>query len=148
MELRDVAPLPPPSSVLPKEKGPLTRDRLVQLWPSIVHRAHSTSPMLGTLLTDATVLDAARDTVTLASPGHAEGLEHKRDAIAKLLGEWAEGPVKVVIGEGGEGKGEESPPPPGRMTEATANLERLKVLRGKDPALGAAVDAMDLELME
>jgi hypothetical protein len=34
------------------------------------------------------------------------------------------------------------------MTEATANAERLKVLRAKDPTLGAAVDALDLELLE
>jgi hypothetical protein len=34
------------------------------------------------------------------------------------------------------------------MTEETANLERLKVLRAKDPTLGAAVDALDLKLME
>jgi hypothetical protein len=35
-----------------------------------------------------------------------------------------------------------------RLTEERANAERLKVLRGKDPTLNAAVDALDLELLE
>jgi hypothetical protein len=37
---------------------------------------------------------------------------------------------------------------PERLNERTANAERLKVLRAKDPTLGNAVDALDLELME
>ena len=35
-----------------------------------------------------------------------------------------------------------------RLNEKTANAERLKVLQAKDPTLGRAVDALDLELME
>jgi hypothetical protein len=34
------------------------------------------------------------------------------------------------------------------MTEERANAERLKSLRAKDPTLSAAVDALDLELLE
>jgi hypothetical protein len=37
---------------------------------------------------------------------------------------------------------------PARLTEQTANAERLKRLRDKDPTLSAAVDALDLELLE
>jgi DNA polymerase-3 subunit gamma/tau len=125
------------------EKGPLTASRLQALWPDIVERARATSPMVGTLLAVAQVVAVAGDTVTLAAAGHGEGLAHKKEAIGKIIGEWTSGPVKVVVGEGGgvAGGGE-------RMTEETANLERLKVLRAKDPTLGAAVDALDLKLME
>jgi len=51
--------------------------------------------------------------------------------------------VKVVAGSA-------TPPtaPPGRITEQGANAERLKSLRAKDPTLSAAVDALDLELLE
>ena len=35
-----------------------------------------------------------------------------------------------------------------RMTEQGATAERLKSLRAKDPTLSAAVDALDLELLE
>jgi DNA polymerase-3 subunit gamma/tau len=151
-QLRDSAPASPfplPPSPVPPERGPLTQDRLRTLWPSIVGQAQG---MLASLLADSQVRSVSGDTVTVASSGHAEGLTHKRDAIAKLLGAWVEGRVKIVIGEGGPGKGEgaaASPPDrPVRLTEQTANAERLKVLRAKDPSLGGAVDALDLELME
>jgi hypothetical protein len=106
--------------------------------------------MLGTMLADATVVSAAGDTVTLAAAGHGEGLAHKKDAIGKIIGEWMTGPIKVVLGDAGGGshEGAATARPPDRLTAATANLERLKVLRAKDPTLGAAVDALDLELME
>ncbi len=152
-QLRDAHIPTPPQPHVP-EKGPLTASRLLALWPSIVSRARASSPMLGTMLADARVVSAAGDTVTLAAAGHGEGLEHKRDAIGKIIGEWVTGAVRVVVGEGGRGTGDGSPvaaPPPSRpdrLTEATANLERLKVLRAKDPTLGAAVDALDLELLE
>jgi hypothetical protein len=89
--------------------------------------------------------------VTLSAAGHDEGLQHKKEAIGKLIAGWVSGTVKVAIGEAGSGKGEGAPPPPSRperLTAETANLERLKVLRSKDPTLGAAVDALDLELLE
>lgn len=107
--------------------------------------------MLGTLLADARVVAVSGDTVTLSAPGHDEGLQHKKEAIGKLIGEWVSGTVKVAV-ERGPGPGPRDPgtasPRPERLTEQTANLERLKVLRSKDPTLGAAVDALDLELLE
>jgi DNA polymerase-3 subunit gamma/tau len=152
-QMRDSAsasPFPHPPSPFP-EKGPLTADRLRAIWPSIVASARAASPMMGTLLADTEVRSVAADTVTLGSAGHAEGLTHKREAIAKLLAAWIEGPVKVVV-ERGPVPGTRAPgtvsPKPERLTEKTAKAERLKVLREKDPSLGNAVDALDLELIE
>ena len=152
-QMRDSAPpVPPPSSLVPPEPGSLTIDRLRAVWPSIVAQARGASPMMGTLLADTEIRSVAADTVTLGSAGHAEGLEHKRDAIAKLLGAWVEGPVKVVVERGPipgtRNPGPASSPKPERLTEKSANAERLKVLREKDPSLGNAVDALDLELIE
>ena len=106
--------------------------------------------MLATLLADTTIEGVAGNTVTLVAAGHREGLEPKRDAIGKLIGEWVSGTVKVATGDAGRGTRDEAapPPPPQRLTAQSANLERLKVLRAKDPTLGAAVDALDLELLE
>jgi DNA polymerase-3 subunit gamma/tau len=157
--LHDVAAAPPGQSRSPlpaprsPERGPLTADRVRALWPEIIGRARASSPMLGTLLADARVVAVSGDTVTLSAAGHDEGLAHKKEAIGKLIGEWVSGTVKVAIGEGGSGKGEGAATtrPPDRLdrlTAESANLERLKVLRAKDPTLGAAVDALDLELLE
>jgi len=166
-QLRDSAPapLPPPAAsaidpnrasppvAAPPDPGPLTVERLRALWPDIVARARSESPMLGTLLAESEVRGVKGTLVTLAvhesAPGHASGLEHKRDAVAKVIGLYAErGPVRVEVQVAGPTAGAAAVAPPARLTEATANAERLKVLRGKDPTLSAAVDALDLELLE
>lgn len=165
--LRDVAPSVPtarpadrpsaPTAASPTAAsptaGPLTASRLQGLWPSIVSRARVSSPMVGSLLAEASVQRVEGHVVTLAArPGGAsEGLEHKKDAIAKLLGEWVDGSVKVLVASGeGRVAGGQTPPAPKveRLNEKTANAERLKVLQAKDPSLGNAVDALDLELME
>jgi hypothetical protein len=105
--------------------------------------------MVGTLLAETEISGVEGSTVTLASPGggHVEGLEHKRDAIAKLVAEYVSGPVKVMVAAGEQATASVGSRP-ARLTQETANAERLKALRAKDPSLGAAVDALDLEIVE
>ncbi len=134
------------------EKGPLTANRLQSLWPSIVSRARVSSPMVGSLLAEATVQGVDGETVTLAAAaaGTTEGLAHKKESIAKALGDWVEGAVRISVASDASpvpGK-DRAPAKVERLNEKTANAERLKVLRAKDPTLGNAVDALDLELME
>ncbi len=154
--LRDAAPLPPspasPPAVSPAapEKGPLTLDRLRALWPRIVDDARTKSPMLGALLqvTEVAGVDAGTVTIRLLDTNavHAEGLERQRDALAQLVGRYLAKPVRIRLD--GAGSGERSTPRPGRLTEEGARAERLKTLRAQDPSLNAAVDALDLELLE
>jgi DNA polymerase-3 subunit gamma/tau len=143
-------PVSRPSSQIP-EKGPLTIDRLRSLWSHIVEHARSTSPLVGSLLAETEVVAVENATVTLAPRAHGatsnDGIEHKRDAIAKLVSDWAvDGPrVRIAVRAREQSA---ATPRPVRMTEQSANAERLKVLQAKDPTLGAAVDALDLELLE
>ncbi len=97
------------------------------------------------------------DVVTLRlldqAAGHAEGIDHKRDAVAKLLREYVTGSVRIKrmglgSGEGGAEASATPAPRPSRLTEERVKADRLKVLRTKDPTLNAAVDALDLELLE
>jgi DNA polymerase-3 subunit gamma/tau len=136
--------LPPP------EKGPLTLDRLRALWPRIVDDARAKSPMLGALLQQTEVVGAEGTTVAIrlldTNAVHAEGLERQREALGQLVGRYVTAPVRITL-EGG-GSGERSTPRPGRLTEDGARAERLNALRAKDPGLNAAVDALDLELLE
>ena len=143
----------PPPTVATPTPGPLTVARLQSLWPSIVAKARVSSPMVGSLLADATVQGVEGSTVTLAagSGGTSEGLSHKKDGIAKLLADWVDGAVIVTVAGGQRpvAGGQAAPAAkPERLNEKTANAERLKVLQAKDPTLGNAVDALDLELME
>ena len=103
--------------------------------------------MLPALLAGSDVTAVEGNTVVIrlapAGAGHAEGLERKRDVLARLVGEYVTEPVKVRI------SGDATPAArPVRMTPGEAQSERLKALRAKDPALNAAVDALDLELLE
>jgi hypothetical protein len=110
--------------------------------------------MFGTLLAATEVAAIEGDAVTLRlldqTAGHAEGIDHKRDAVAKLLREYVTGPVRIK--RMGLGSGEEAAVPPAsrpsRLTEERVKADRLKALRTKDPTLNAAVDALDLELLE
>src|SRR5881396_3816435 len=136
--------LPPP------EKGALTVDRLRALWPRIVDDARTKSPMLGALLqvTEVAGVDAGAVTIRLLDTNavHAEGLERQREALSQLVARYLTGPVRIKLE--GAGSGERSTPRPGRLTEEGARAERLKTLRAQDPSLNAAVDALDLELLE
>jgi len=151
--LRDAAPLPPSQAVspaVPPEKGPVTVDRLRALWSRVIEDARVKSPMLGALLQQAEVAAVDGTTVTIrlldTNPVHAEGIERQREAVAHLLGPYVSEPVRVKLE--GAGNRERGAVRPARLTEDAARAERLKTLRAKDPGLNAAVDALDLELLE
>src|SRR5438876_2982417 len=155
--LRDaVSPLPPSPAVppavsppIPPERGALTVERLRGLWSRIVEDARAKSPMLGALLKRAEVVSVDGIGVSIrprdTNPVPAEGLERQRAALALLVGRYVTEPVRIKLQ--GAGSGERSARP-GRLTEEGARAERLKALRAKDPGLSAAVDALDLELLE
>src|SRR6266566_2858838 len=132
------------------ETGPLTVDRLRALWPRVVDDARAKTPMLGALLqvTEVVGVDAGTVTIRLldTNPVHAEGLERQREVLAQLVARYVTEPVRIKLQ--GAGSRERAMPRPGRLTEEGARAERLKTLRAQDPSLNAAVDALDLELLE
>ncbi len=155
--LRDARPaephspsVPPPISPSAVEKGPLTVDHLRSVWASIVADARAKAPMLGSLLAEAVVTTVEGSVATLrpASAGHAEGLERQRDLLGQLIARYVTEPVRVKLAPAAGADPKTPAERPVRLTEEGANAERLKTLRGKDPTLNAAVDALDLELLE
>lgn len=143
-ELRDSAASPTaPGSPLPApEKGPLSLASLRSLWPQVVADARARAPMLGSLLAEAEVTAVEGRVVTLrpGNAGHGEGLERQREAIGQVIGRYVTDAPRVRLAGASDR--------PVRLTEAGASAERLKMLRAKDPTLSAAVDALDLELLE
>src|SRR5713226_6347377 len=132
----------PPDRPTGKKLEP-TLENVRSVWPRVVADARGKTPLLGSLLAEAEVVAVDGRIVTLR-PGHAvhaEGLERQRDTIAQALGVYiSEAPrVTIVAGVGGGSE---------RITPTGASAERLKSLRAKDPTLSAAVDALDLELLE
>jgi len=150
--LRDAVPLSPaprPSSPVP-EQGPLTLDRLRSLWPRIVADARAKSQMLGALMaaTEVAALDGTTVTIRLLEENavHAEGLARQRDALVPLVGRYVSEPIRVQVGAADGGAVPRGRP--ARLTEDGARADRLTGLRAKDPRLDAAVEALDLELLE
>ncbi len=148
--LRDAAPPVPPSSSPVPDEGPLTVDRLRALWPRIVDDARAKSPLLGALLADVEPAGVEGSTLAIrplgTNPVHAEGLERQREALGQIVGRYVTGPVRVRLAAGGAPA--QPTPRPARLTQESARAERLKTLSDRDPGLGAAVDALDLELLE
>ena len=142
-------PVPLPASPFPGQKLEPTLENIRSAWANIVAEARGKTPMLGSILAEAEpiAVDGRVVTVRPGNAGHAEGLERQRDAIAQAVSRFiSEAPlVKIGGGQGGEAARREGPE---RMTEERATAERLKSLRAKDPTLSAAVDALDLELLE
>jgi len=146
----------------PPEKGPLTLERLRALWPRIVEDARARSPMLGALLAQAEIAGLEGSTVAIRlldlNPVHAEGIERQRDALAPLIGRYVTEPIRVqVASRGAAAMGSPTgsvtaitnvATRPARLTEESARQERLQMLRARDPGLNAAVEALDLELLE
>jgi hypothetical protein len=116
------------------------------VWGSIVADARARAPMLGSLLAEAevTAVDGRIVTLRPGNAGHGEGLDRQRETIAQVIGRYVTEAPRLRLSEAAGGPPERPP----RMTEERANAERLKVLRAKDPTLSAAVDALDLELLE
>jgi DNA polymerase-3 subunit gamma/tau len=128
-----------------------TLENVRSAWRDIVADARAKTPLLGSLLAEAEVVSVDGRIVSIR-PGHAvhaEGLERQRETIAQSLGRFVSEAPRVKIESGGASRGGGAPiPPPERLTEQGATAERLKSLRAKDPTLSAAVDALDLELLE
>jgi len=141
------APSPPPQSPPLRPSGQKlepTLDNVRRVWPQVISDARAKTPLLGSLLAEAEVVAVEGRIVTLR-PGHAvhaEGLERQRETVAQALGQYISEAPRVAVAAGGSGASAE------RITAAGASAERLKSLRAKDPTLSAAVDALDLELLE
>jgi len=141
------APSPPPHSP-PGQKLEPTLENVRSVWPQVVSDARAKTPLLGSLLAESEAV-AVEGRDILVRPGHAvhaEGLERQRETIAQLVGRFISEAPRIRVAAAGAAKTLAAPPP--RMTAEGANAERLKSLRAKDPTLSAAVDALDLELLE
>ena len=141
-------PVPPPASPVPGKKLEPTLDNVRSIWAQVIADARGKTPLLGSLLAESEIAAVlGRDIIV--RPGHAvpaEGLERQRDTIAQLVGRYISEAPRIRIVESGAARTAGSAP--SRITAEGANAERLKSLRAKDPTLSAAVDALDLELLE
>jgi hypothetical protein len=132
-------------------KADFTLEGLLRAWPDLVVAAREQSRFLGEALAAAqpTAVDAPTLSVIVpdGNPMHLEALGRQREAVERLLAQAVGAPVTLSVVEAKGGAG--APPPrTRRLSEAESRAERLKVLKGRDPALEAAAETLDLEVLE
>jgi hypothetical protein len=95
------------------------------------------SPVAATAKGDVTIaLDEA-------NPIYEQALESLRAELAATLKGWFPGVQRVVVRAAAP-----SSAPPTRLTDEMVRNERLTAMRRRDPVLGAAIDALDLDLAD
>lgn len=121
-------------------------------WAAVVADARKESPFLGEALGAARPIAASAPNVTLElldpNPVIAERLNRQRELVQGILSRYLGAPVQVALGTASANPEESAPARPKRMSDAGARAERLKTLRKKDPALDAAADELDLEIVD
>lgn len=141
----EVADLPAPR----REPLALDINRLAEHWEEIVDRvnADNRALLLSSTLAHATpsaVSAAGVITVTVTSESHAELIAGGEATILTAVRQWFTGVqklvVKVVTPEGEQ--------VPRRLNASAVKADRIATLRKQSPLLDAAVDALDLELLE
>jgi hypothetical protein len=149
---RPLADAPAPAAK-PTPRVALDLNVLCERWGEVVDRVRSTGrPMLVSALEHALpVAVSAQGTITVQ-------LEQPNEIFEKAI---ETGAAEVLAGIAGTFEGAtrlvvrrvEQPAPavtdaPKRLTEDQARRERAQLLRKKDPALDAAIEELDLELLE
>ncbi len=134
-----------------REPGPIKLEALAGSWPEIVARARERSPLFGAVVEHLRVgaIDGSRVSLSAAPDGEhmLEGAKRQQPLLEELLSTAVGSRVTVTMTEGPQ------PVPTGsdrpkRLSEKDMKAERLKELRGKDRALDAAADALDLEIVD
>ncbi len=133
----------------PEVRAEFTLEGLQRAWPDVVVVARAQGRFLGEALAAARPVSADPPLVGLSvpdgNPMHLEALERQRDAVQALLGRVLGAPVRLGIAGAGSAP---ATPRARRLSEAESRAERLKVLKGRDPALEAAADSLDLEVLD
>jgi hypothetical protein len=128
---------------------PRTTAGLHAVWPEILETATRQSRLLGQALEHATPEWADDGVVSLRFGADEavfrEGVERQVGAVVTILSARLGTEVRVSTASNEPTAGGKRS---NRMTVKDLHADRLRELRRKDPALDAAADALDLELVE
>ncbi len=119
---------------------------------AIVADARRESPFLGEALAAARPVAAQAPDVSIEiqdpNPMISERLARQRDRVEAVISRHVGAAVALKFSSGSTPPDLEEKPKSRRMSDSGARAERLKTLRQKDPALDAAADELDLEIVD
>ncbi len=142
----------PPPAGTPVFSVPWTDEAIRAAWPDIVETARRQGRFLGQALDHAAPRPVGPGTLELVfGPDQAvarEGIERQLAAVTTIVSARLGQAVAVTLADPARAPGGGTPSRPGRLTVEEIRRERLGELRRRDPALDAAADALDLEMVD
>jgi DNA polymerase-3 subunit gamma/tau len=141
---------PKPAAEPMGDRPPLDANALTGRWDTLVERLRQGGKtLLATALEHAvpTVVTARGDiTISLDEPNdfYAKAIQSGAADIVTVLRDWF-GPVERVQLEGAT---RQPATPPKRLTDEDVKAQKLEALKKRDPILSAAIDALDLEVID
>jgi hypothetical protein len=149
-EARRSAPRPAIADEPParKQKIALDLNRLAEHWDDVVEQVRAGGRgMVASALNEATpnaVTAGGVITIGVASDALADALQGGNDAILAALRAVFDGVAKITVQAVTDGQAAGR----GRLTAEDVIADRVANLRKRDPLLNAAIDALDLRLIE
>jgi DNA polymerase-3 subunit gamma/tau len=148
----EAKPKAPPEerTAAPRPEGPLTLEGLRRAWPSVVDHVGRRRRLMREVLLSAEPIGVDGDAVGLsvADPTQLEGLERAKPGIASAIEAETGHKVTLTFQASDRPGGTPQAATPRRLDGGSDREKRLEVYRQKDPALDAAADALDLELLD
>ncbi len=144
------APKPPVADEAParKKKQALDLNRLAEHWDDIAEHVRAGGRgMVASAMAEAAptaVTAAGVVTIAVTSDALADALTSGNDAILAALRSVFEGVEKIAVQGAAEGQASGR----SRLTAENVIADRVATLRKRDPLLNAAIDALDLRLIE
>ena len=132
------------------DRIPLDTNALTGRWDELVTRLRQGGKtLIATALEHAspTVVTARGDvTVALDEPNdfYAKALQSGGAEIVAILREWFSPVERVQL----EGTSRQPASPPKRLTDEDVKAQKLEALKKRDPLLTAAIEALDLEVID
>ncbi len=146
------APRPgPPAKAAPSAAPTGGSGAINARWNDVVTRVRALSPMLGASLEHARPLSLSAAgvlTIRLEEPNeiYVRKIESGQDQLVAVLGEFVDGVAHVRIDV--PVPAADQPAAPRRLSHEKLKVDQVARLRRSDALLGAAIDALDLDLVD
>ena len=119
------------------------------VWDDMIASIRRDRPFIATLLEHALPTSTTGSGVLLLqveTPAVQEGLTAKASEVITTMSSWLAGLTKIQVRLAGADARTSTPAP--RMTVEMARADTVAMLRKSDPVLSAAIDALDLDLID
>jgi DNA polymerase III subunit gamma/tau len=128
---------------------PLDLNKITGRWDALVERLRTAKPMLASALEHASpIAVTAGGALTIeldeSNDIFAHAIMTGRSEIVSALREWFAGVERVELRRDEDA----TAPPPKRLTDEMVRAERIASLKKRDPVLRAAIDALDLDVVD